>query len=218
LPSQANLPLLKKYYYTYRGCRIDFGNGKIRIINYDTKMLYNLDSISNNYTEIDMTKLEIPNNDINSQDQDTIIKFTNHLKSKVKVTKTNETETIQGYDCVKYDVTFFDNHCEYWVTKSLKNYEEIEEISKKMDKSFEKNPMVKEMDLIGFIDKMDGFPIKIVTKVVGFVTNDAQEEAEQEIGKVTTTLKKIEYKDLRDDLFEVPNGYVLQAVHQSNLR
>ena len=49
------------------------------------------------------------------------------------------------------------------------------------------------MGFVGMIDVLDGFPVQIVTPLLG--------------GTVTTTLRSIEQKELAPELFQVPEDY-----------
>jgi len=76
-------------------------------------------------------------------------------------------------------------------------YGEFRKISEHMARGFEKNPMLKQMNITGMMNKLDGFPVKTVNRIPGGRTN-------------TTTLKRIERRSLSKDLFEVPRGYTVK--------
>jgi hypothetical protein len=67
-----------------------------------------------------------------------------------------------------------------------------------MAKSFENNPMLKQMNIAAMMDKLDGFPVQTVTQVMG--------------GTITNTLVKVEKKSLSSDLFQVPAGYAAKPM------
>jgi len=108
-----------------------------------------------------------------------------------KVTRTNNTKKIDGYQCRKYIVTIMGSKSEYWMSKDVQGYKEFETLNEKMLK---KHPEFKQMQMGGFTGK-EGFPVETVTNMMGI--------------KTTTVLEKIEKKSLSKELFKIPSGYKL---------
>jgi hypothetical protein len=210
LPDVADTTITDKHYYTHKAMRVESSNGMIRITNFNTRKLYNLDTNTKTYTETDMNKSGL-SDDFSAQTKEYLEKWTDNLKQQIQITSTNESKNIVGYDCVKYNVTFMGTNSEYWVSNSLKGYDEIEAIIRSMEKSLEKNPLMKEMTIMGLMDKMVGFPIRIVTHIMGYKGDGTEKDLSLEIGTTTATLRNIEQKDLSDELFIAPDGYTLLA-------
>ena len=168
-----------KHYLTSRASRIE-QKDHIMIIDFGSMTMYQLNPGNKTYTEINMMSM-----------MDDKMK---EMAKDIQVTPTNETKTIAGYKCKKYNVTVMGVTSEQWLSNKVKGYKEFRKISKKMEKSFKKNPRLRQMSMAGIPSK-EGFPVKTVTTVMGMTT--------------TTTLKKIEKKSLSKKLFKVPKGYTL---------
>jgi hypothetical protein len=171
-----------KHYLTSRASRTE-QKDHIMIINFGTMMMYQLNPGNKTYTEINMMSM-----------MDDKMK---EIAKDIQVTPTNETKKIAGYKCKKYNVTVMGVTSEHWLSKKVKGYKEFRKMSKEMEKSFKKNPRLRQMSMAGISSK-EGFPVKTVTTVMGMTT--------------TTTLKKIEKKSLSKNLFKVPKGYKLMKL------
>jgi hypothetical protein len=169
-----------KCYLTSYAYRTDTSDG-IMIIEYDTMTMYHINIKDKTYTKVNVAS---------SMDNERGKGMMEELAKEMKVTPTNETKKIAGYMCKKYNMTMMGGNNEFWISKDVKGYKEYTAFGKKMEKMFEKNPMMKKMGMTG---KWDGFPVQTVTNVMGITT--------------TTTLKTIEEKALSKDLFEIPKGY-----------
>ena len=120
--------------------------------------------------------------------------MTEGMTEDTQVTPTNVTKKIAGYKCRKYKLTTMGVESEHWLSKDVKGYKEYRAINEKMLK---KNPKLRKMNIAGTWGK-EGFPVKTMRDMMGM--------------KMTSTLKKIEKKSLRKDLFKVPRGYQLKEV------
>lgn len=168
-----------KHYLTSSASRTE-QKDHIMIIDFVSMMMYQLNPDNKTYTEINMMSM--------------MGDKMKEMAKDIQVTPTNETKTIAGYKCKKYNVTVMGVTSEHWLSKEVEGYKEFRKISKKMEKSFKKNPRLRQMSMAGISGK-EGFPVKTVTTVMGRIT--------------TTTLKKIEKKSLSKKLFKVPKGYKL---------
>ena len=177
---QFNKTETTKHYLTSYAYRTDMSDG-IMIMEYDTMTMYHINIKDKTYTKVNMTSV---------MDNERGKGMVEELAKEMKVTPTNETKKIAGYMCKKYNMTMMGSNNEFWISKDVKGYKEYTAFGKKMEKMFEKNPMMKKMGMAG---KWDGFPVQTVTNVMGITT--------------TTTLKTIEEKALSKDLFEIPKGY-----------
>jgi len=196
VPGQENRTRIVKNYITKEASRTDMGD-KISIIKYDDMSMYQLNPGDKTYTKVDMKTLGMPSGGAGMDPEKTaqaqaMIK---EMFGKMKVVPTEETKTISGYKCKKYNVDFMMVNTEYWISDQVKGYKEINTVSKKMKEAFKENPILKNMDILGMMDSLDGFPVQIVNKMMG--------------GSSTTTLKKIEKKPLPKKLFEIPEDYKL---------
>ena len=174
-----------KYYLTSYAYRTDTNDG-IMIIKHDTMTMYHIKIKDKTYTKVNMMSL---------MDNELGKGMVEGLAEEMKVTPTNETKKIAGYMCKKYNMTMMGSNNEFWISKDVKGYKEYTALGKKMEKTFEKNPMLRKMGMAG---KWDGFPVQTVMNVMGITT--------------TTTLKTIEGKALSKDLFEIPKGYKMLDV------
>ena len=171
-----------KHYLASRASRTEQKN-HIIIIDFGTMVMYQLNPANKTYAKINMMSM-----------MDDKMK---EIAKDIQVTPTNETKKIAGYKCKKYNVTVMGVTSEHWLSKKVKGYKEFRKLSKKMKKSFKKNPRLRQMSM-GGISSEDGFPVKTVTTVMGMTT--------------TTMLKKIEKKSLSKNLFKVPKGYKLMEL------
>jgi hypothetical protein len=113
-----------------------------------------------------------------------------------QIIPTDETKTIAGYKCRKYNANFGLVQGEYWASKDVKGYQELREAGVKFGTLLEKNPMLRQMNVAGLVEKLDGFPVQVTNHVMG--------------GTIVSTLKKVEQKPLDPELFKVPKDYVLK--------
>ncbi len=182
-----------KNYLTSNATRTDIGD-KVTIVDFDTMTTYQLNTKDKTYIKVTfvMPKMEGEQAQVY---QDIMMKDMMIKKMVMHVTSTNETKKIAGYRCRKYNVTYMFN-CQYWVSKDVKEYNELKAIYNKIAKIFQENPLMKRMNILGMMDKLDGFPVQAVMNMMG--------------GTITTTLKNIKKKSLSKNLFKVPKGYALK--------
>jgi hypothetical protein len=189
-------PSIMKSYYTDKASRIELADGKIMIMDYDKKLAYRLDPAAKTYSEMDMNEMGGSKQMANMPAEQR--KMMESMMQSMQITPTDETKVINGYKCKKYMVNFMMMNGEYWLSKDVKGYDELKAIGAKMAKSFENNPMLKQMNIAAMMDKLDGFPVQTVTQVMG--------------GTITNTLVKVEKKSLSGDLFQVPAGYTAKPM------
>lgn len=190
---QADGVDIGKNYYTSRACRIELGD-TITIMEFHKGTIYVLNTKDKTYEE--MIPQEMPE-DMDKDEQEFMKKMMEGMMKSVEITPTNETKRIGGYKCRKYNMTMMGVNNVYWLSKDVEGYEEFRTISENMAKGFEKNPMLKQTNIMGMMDKLDGFPVKMVNQMPGG-------------GTITTTLKRIEKKSLSKNLFKIPKGYTLK--------
>ena len=183
-----------KNYMTAKAFRIEHEEG-ITIMDFESKMIYQIDPASKTYQQVDMTTMGQPPAEMKGEEAEAAQKMMKGMMSTIQVTPTQEKKQIAGYDCQKYLVSMMMMQSEYWLSKAVPGYAEIKEIGKKMKSLFESNPMVQQMNIAGMMDKLDGFPVQTVMHMMN--------------GTMTTTLKRIETKPLDPSLFKVPAGYTL---------
>lgn len=174
-------------YYTPHATRSNAGDAAM-IMDFKTMDMYNLNTANKTYTKMNLNEMG---------DQ---MAAAAKMMGNMKVTATNETKTIAGYKCKKYVMKSMMGETEFWVSKDVKGADELMKISKKLAKSFENNPIMSQMSNIGMINKMDGFPVQTITKIMG--------------GSSTTTLTSIKKKSVNKDLLTVPAGYTQKEMKQ----
>lgn len=193
VPGEADGVQIGKYYYTLEACRMESGD-TVTIMDFQKGTMYVLNTKDKTYQE--MIPQEIPE-EMDKEEQELMKKMMEGMMESVEINPTNETKRISGYRCTKYNITMMGINNEYWLSKEVEGYDEFKKISEHMAKGFEKNPMLKQMNITGMMNKLHGFPVKTVNRIPGG-------------GTVTTTLKRIERTSLSKDLFEVPRGYTVK--------
>ena len=193
MPNRPDGTSIDRSYYTSGAFRIELGSSRIIIMDFNTMTMYHLDPGSMTYRETKLNELADKMSNIDPEAQK---KMMGSILGTMQVTPTGETKTIEGYKCKKYNVSFMSMPSEYWVTKDVEAYGELKELYSGMAKSFEANPMLSEMNVMGIMSKVDGFPVQIVRQSMG--------------GQTVSTVKKMEKKNLSEDLFKVPKGYTLK--------
>jgi hypothetical protein len=195
---QADGTRIGKYYYTPSGCRTEVGD-TITIMDYKTGAMVVLNTRDKTYQE--MIPREMPE-EMDKEEQAFMKEMMKGMMGTVEIIPTNETQSIAGYDCQKYIMTFMGLKNDYWLSKDLEEYEEFKTLSEKMVKALEKNPMLRGTNVMGMMEGLDGFPVMTVQRSPGG-------------GSVTTMLKRIESKKLTESLLAVPEGYTLKKEEMS---
>jgi len=193
VPGQPPGKKLIKTYLTDNFSRTE-QDDSITIMDYKTMTSYELNPDSKTYTRNDMTKLQ-GMGEMKGASEAQMQRIAKQMADSISIVRTDETKTIAGYDCRKYDVQFMMATGVYWVTKDIKGYDELRKLTLDMAKAFDKNPMMKQMNMMAIMAQMDGFPVKTIMNVMG--------------GRIITTVKNVEEKSLDSALFEVPKGYAL---------
>lgn len=195
MPGQADGAKTEKHYITPDSSRVETGKGDISITDFNTMTVYHLDPASKTYTEMKLEDMGMPA----GMDPKAQAMMKNMMaQQRMQVSPANETKAIEGYPCKKYNVTMMGMKSEYWVSKEVKGYKHMMDISRKVARAYEKSPMMSQMNVMEIMEKMDGFPVLVESRVMG--------------GQSVSTLKKVEEKDLGDDLFKVPSGYTLKPM------
>lgn len=193
VPGQPHEEKLIKTYLSDHFSRTDQGD-LITIMNYQDMTSYELNPEAKTYVRHDMTRMQgMPN--MKGAKKARFEQMMKRMADSIKIVPADETMPIAGYHCRKYQVQFMMATGVYWVTQEIEGYQELRKLTRNMAKAFDKNPMMKQMNVLAMMDQMDGFPVQTIMDVMG--------------GKITTTLKSIEQKKLDKSLFEVPKGYTL---------
>jgi hypothetical protein len=187
-------------------------NGSM-IFRLDRKMMYMVDNVKKEYTEMTFDQLEAYTKKASSQIENQVAELKKQMKNmppeqrkalqealekqgmgdkpktKISVTKTGETKTINGFSCVKYVLRQGKEETgNVWTTGAVAEYakmkNEMQEFSKRL---MEQIPMGK--DLAEAMKKVEGFPIQTT------------------ISGVTSIVTKVEKKTPSASEFEVPVGY-----------
>lgn len=198
IPGQADGSAILKQYLTMDASRSDVQDG-VTIVDFNKKLIYQLDPAAKTYTRSDITSFNaIPgmDGDAESGEQNQMVKaMIESMANSIRVTPTDEYREIAGYKCRKFNVTIMMATSEYWASKDFKGYDELMAIGEKASAVFANNPMMKQMNILGLMKEVDGFPVQTMTQVMG--------------GTVVSTLKTMQQKPLSKSLFQVPEGYRL---------
>lgn len=196
IPNQSDGKGIIKQYLTADATMTDLGDA-VTIIDMKDKMFYELNRESRTYRQTEIEKLGgLPGMGPEGEQMADNPMFQAMMKAmadSLKVTPTDEYKTIAGYKCRKYMVQVMMSTSEYWVTKEIEGYEEMKAIGEKAAGLFMNNPMMKQLNVAGMMNTLDGFPVHTVTQMMG--------------GTITTTLKTFERKALDPSLFAVPADY-----------
>jgi hypothetical protein len=184
---------LVKTYFTANAIRTETGD-LTTIMDLNAMMMYQLDPTTKTYTQMKMDQLAMPGMD--EKQAQAVQEMMKEMMKDLKITPTNETKKIAGYTCQKYTLTVMMTTTDYWLSQEVKEYAEMKAISSKMIEAFARNPMLKQMNIMGMINQLDGFPVQTVIQVMD--------------GTITNTLKRIEKTTVNQSLFKVPAGYTLQ--------
>jgi hypothetical protein len=195
MPNQAAGTKLQKNYFISTASRIETGDGKVVILDYNSLMMYNLNPQNKTYTQVNMSEMGMPPK-MAGPEKEQMGKAMAGMMSGFQITPTDETKTIAGYKCRKYNANFGMVQGEYWASKDVTGYQELRTVSTKLGALLEKNPMLRQMNVAGLVEKLDGFPVQVTNHVMG--------------GTIVSTLKKVEQKPLDPELFKVPSDYTLR--------
>ncbi len=182
MPHGMSGPQTIKHYLSEYGSRIDTPRD-VTIVLFDDMTLYQLDPSTRTYIKIDMKEMEKK------------LAPMAKMHEEATVTDTGETDTINGFKCKKYILTYMGIENIQWLSKDVPGYKAYEKISAKVMKD---SPQFRRMGLSGKLSGK-GFPVKMESGLMGMTT--------------TTTLKKIEERTLSKDLFKVPEGYVQKPLN-----
>jgi hypothetical protein len=194
VPHQQSGTVIEKHYFTSSAYRLEAGDGKIMIMNYDLMKSYTLNPQTKTYTEVDLNQMPEMMRGMNKEQMDKMMEG-----MEMKVTPTSETKTIAGYKCTRYMVDFAMVHGEYWVSKDVKGSQELKAVAAKLGKAAQNNPMLRHMNIASMVERFDGFPVQTTSKMMG--------------GTIVNTLKKVEQQKINPELFRVPGDYTLKSGH-----
>ena len=195
IPNQPNGTAIQKNYFTSNRSRFEMGNGKVFILDYKAMKMFSLDSKAKTYTELNLGQVPgLPEN-MPAANKEKVGELMGAILA-IHITPTNEVKTIEGYQCRKYNANFAGMNGEYWVSKDVKGYQELKAVGSKLGAIAERYPMLRQINIAGMVEKLDGFPVYAVNHVMG--------------GTVESTLKKIEQKTLDPGLFVIPKDYALK--------
>jgi hypothetical protein len=193
-PNQPDGTSILKYYFTRTSSRVQLGDTKVFIVDYNAMQFYSLDTKAKTFTELNLS--ELPGlHGVAPADNKKIAEMMGAVMG-TQVTPTDELKTIAGYKCRKYNVRIAMMNGEYWVSKDVRGYRELKALGAKVGSIAERNPMLSQIDIAGIVEKLGGFPVYTVIHVMG--------------GTVASTLKKIEQKSLDPALFIVPKDYAMK--------
>ena len=198
VPGQPDGVKMIKSYVTSYASRVESGR-EVTIMDLKEEVMYVLDPQKRTYSKMDMKEiggLPAEAAEMSAEERAMMQNMMKKMAGSMQVTPTNETKKISGYECKKVLVSIMGMSSEYWVSKDVEGYDDLEKMGSKMAQIAEKNPMLQNINVAGMVEKIDGFPVQMVMNVMG--------------GKMVTTLKEMEKRSLDKKLFTVPKGYVLE--------
>jgi hypothetical protein len=193
---QSDQTQIVKNYMTDYASRTEMED-RVTIMDFDKMVIYQLNPAAKTYVKNNMKDIGRPPG-MKDEEVKAFQEMMRKMIGEVKVVPTNEKKKIAGYNCTKYELGMMATQSEYWLSKEVKGYEEMKTVGRKMAGVFDTNPMLKQMNIAAMMSQLDGFPVQMVTRLMG--------------GTITSTLKKVDVKKLDKGLFEVPSGYTEQQV------
>jgi hypothetical protein len=180
-----------KTYMSEYGTRVEPGDDTAIIINIKDETFVELSLADKTYRETKFSDFLIESSD----DSEIADQMGQMLKQMMdSITETDETQTIHGYDCKKYLVTIMGSESECWLTKDIKGYDKMVKSMDDFREVFSKNPVLNRVATgYDMTKKMDGFPMKIVNKMMGM--------------EVISEVVKVETKTIDKALFAAPDGF-----------
>ena len=185
---------IQKYYFTPKALRVELGDSKVHIVDYDAMELYSLDTKAKTCTEMNLAEMPgLPG--VSTADKNKVAEMIGAMMA-IQVTPTDELKTIAGYRCRKFNVRIAIMNGEYWVSEDVTGYRELKTVGAKVGAIAEHNPILRQIDVAGMVEKLGGFPVYTVNHLMGET--------------VASTLRKIEQKSLDPALFVVPEDYAVK--------
>ncbi len=196
IPRQPDGSRIQKNYLTSSASRIETGDGKVIIFDYNSSVFYTLSPMTRSYSQVKIDDVPGVPAEASPAEKEQLGKLMGGMM-QLKVSPTSESKTVEGYNCRKYLVDMAMTQGVYWVSKDVPGYTELKSIGAKLGSLSAKNPVLRQMNIAAIVDKLEGFPVMIVTNMMG--------------GTVTSTLRKVEQKPLNPDLFVVPKDFSLKG-------
>ena len=192
MPGQKDGTRIVKNYLSPYGSRTELEN-LVLILNIENNSMYQIDPQKQTYSKIDLAAMgqKMPGMDADAPPE--MRELMEKMMGDPQVTPTPQTRTINGYACRKYLVNFMMAESEYWLSSDIPAAREARELGSALADALGRNPMLKQMNVAAMFKDLDGFPVETTVRVMQ--------------GQVTTTVIKIEQKELAADLFRVPPGY-----------
>lgn len=121
-----------------------------------------------------------------SSDEKTALHSMRNLVGSTKVITTDEHRKIENYSCLKKHILFAselsfsqmvkapvikqfgqdftESMVTYWVTKDIDNLDTLLKIAHKHKEIYQANPLLRQIDMAGLIEMLEGFPVMIEKK------------------------------------------------------
>lgn len=187
-------PDLTKTYLSDQGMRIETGDGTAMVVNFKEEKFYQINLNDKTYTETKFEDFMKPQDEKDAELTAQMGKMMEQMMASMEVTKTEETQEIKGYNCTKYLVSIMGSTSDYWVTKDVKEYDVMMKQTDQYKELFKKNPILSGISA-GFDmqKKIDGFPIRIINKMMGM--------------EIVQEVEKIETEKIDKDVFQPPKEF-----------
>ena len=199
-PGQTEPQIAKNYISEY-GMRIDNGPTNGMIINFKDEVMYNVNFNEKVYIETKFAEMMQPKDPQEQAQMDQMGKMMRQMIDSMEVNPTEETMKIGDWNCKKYIVKIMGMESVYWVTKDVKNYDDVAKYLAKYKKVFDKSPILKNLSSAFEMQaKIDGFPVKTINKMMGM--------------EMVSTVKKVEEKKIDKKMFLPPEGFTKKVVEK----
>ncbi|RJQ83620.1 MAG: DUF4412 domain-containing protein [Desulfobacteraceae bacterium] len=198
MPGQPDGAAVLKQYFAAETVMLDLGN-RLTIMNFKEEIYYELNKVAKTYTLGRLDNMGLDSLGIETQgiEHNPLLNTVmTAVAQSAAVTPTQEIRSIAGYSCRKFWVRLLMTESVYWTSKDIPGWEELRALGQRSDRAFRNNPLLRQMNILGLVRDLDGYPVQTITYIPGG-------------GSITTTLEKAELKKLDPDLFKVPAEYKL---------
>jgi len=198
VPGRPDGTAVLKQYFTADIVKLDLGD-RITIMNFKEGVYHELLKASRTFTTGPLQRMSLESVGIETHglEQNTLVNtLMQAVAQSATVTPTHEVQTIGGYSCRKFMVRVLMTEAAYWTTQQIDGYAEIRALAVRSAASFEANPLLQRLNILGLIRELDGYPVLTTTRIMG--------------GTITNMLTKAERRKLDPEEFKVPAEYTLR--------
>jgi hypothetical protein len=198
VPGRPDGTAVLKQYFTADIAKLDLGD-RITIMNFKEGVYHELLKASRTFTTGPLHRMGLESVGIETLglEQNALVNvLMQAVAQNATVTPTREVQNIGGYSCRKFLVRVLMTEAAYWTTRQIDGYAEIKALADRSAASFEANPLLQRLNILGLIRELDGYPVMTTTYIMG--------------GSITNMLTKAERRKLDPEEFKVPAEYTLR--------